>query len=271
MAPLPTLILCHGAWHTPEYWDPVKELLESKGYKCVAPFIGYNGRAGEKPVQSLKPVIDALQEVIAEETNMGNDVVMVNHSMGGMAGTSAIKGFTKQNSSELGSGNSGHVLGLVQLTAWVPVAKEVSLADMAQDFARRHPGPKDVQLVTEDPGSGWSELKGDPAKAFYNDMSREEGEKWVSKLINYSSATRSARDSVYAGWKDVPMWYLVCTNDKAIVPQLQHDLVKRCRAAGADVTTRECESGHSPMLSKPEETVAFVEDAVKAFATQEIV
>ncbi len=65
------------------------------------------------------------------------------------------------------------------------------------------------------------------------------------------------------------MWYLVCTNDKAVVPQLQEDLLRRCREAGANVTTRECESSHSPMLSKPEETVAFVEDAVDAFGTRE--
>jgi pimeloyl-ACP methyl ester carboxylesterase len=269
MPPLPTLILCHGAWHTPEYWNPMIDILEGKGYKCVAPDIIYNGRASEKPVQSMTPVIDALQQVIAAETNLGNDVVMVNHSMGGLAGTSAVKGFTKKDPSRLGSGKSGHVLGLVQITAWLPVANEVSLADLAQDFSRRHPEPKDVQLVATDNGHGWSELKGDPAKAFYNDMSSEEGKKWVSKLIGFSSAIRSARDSVYAGWKDVPMWYLVCTNDKAIVPQLQEDLLRRCREAGANVTTRECESSHSPMLSLPEATVAFVEDAVEAFGTRE--
>ncbi|KIW67062.1 hypothetical protein PV04_06338 [Phialophora macrospora] len=269
MSPLPTLILCHGAWHTPEYWNSIVAILEGKGYKCVAPDIIYNGRANDQPVQSMTAVVDALQKVIAAETSLGNDVVMINHSMGGMAGTSAVEGFTKKNPSRLGSGRSGHVLGLVQVTAWVPVANEVSVADMAQDFARRNPGPKDVQLVAAENDQGWWELKGDPAKAFYNDVSPEEGQKWVSKLINFSCAIRSARDSVYAGWKDVPTWYLLCTNDKAIVPQLQEDMLRRCREAGANVTVRKCESSHSPMLSKPEETVAFVEDAVEAFRTRE--
>ena len=266
MSSLPTLIFCSGAWHTPEYWNPIKKILEHKGYKCIAPNIIYNGRSGDKAVHSLTPVINAVQEVIAAETATGDDVVLVNHSMGGMAGTSAVKGFTKQDQSRLKS--AGSVIGLVQLTAWIPVANEVSLGDMAEEFASRHPQSNGVRLVVEDSDQGWCELKGDPAKSFYNDMSVEEGKEWVSKLVKFSSAMRSARDSVYAGWIDVPMWYLLCTEDKAIVRELQEDLVRICREAGATVTARECRSGHSPMLSRPEETVAFVEDAVKAFGTR---
>ncbi len=191
--------------------------------------------------------------------------------MGGVAGTSAIKGFTEKDPSRLEIGRSGHVVGLVQVTAWVPVANEVSLADVGQEFARRHPKPtkpRDIRLVVEDSDEGWAELKGNPAEAFYNDLSDEEGKLWVSKLIKFSSAMRLARDSVYAGWIDVPMWYLLCTEDKTIVLELQQDLVDRCREAGANVTTRECESGHSPMLSRPGDVVAFVEDAVKAFSAR---
>ncbi|KAJ9606780.1 hypothetical protein H2200_008789 [Cladophialophora chaetospira] len=266
MSSLPTLIFCGGAWHTPEYWRPVKQTLEEKGYKCIAPNIIYNGRSGDKAVQSLTPVINALQEVIAAEIALENDVVLINHSMGGIAGTSASKGFTKQNQSRLQS--SGSVIGLVQLTAWVPVANDVSLADMAADFARRNPQPKGVQLVVKDSGQGWCEVSGDPAQSFYNDMTDEQGKEWVSKLVKFSSAMRAARDSVYAGWTDVPMWYLICTEDKTVVRELQEDLVRKCREAGASVTTKECKAGHSPMLSRPEETVAFVEDAVKAFGSR---
>lgn len=140
---------------------------------------------------------------------------------------------------------------------------------MVQKLASRSPRSKAVQLVVEDTGQGWCELKGDPAKSFYNDLADDEGKEWVTKLVRFSSAMRSARDSVYAGWMDVPMWYLICTEDRTIVRELQEELVRKCREAGARVTTRDCEAGHSPMLSKPEEAVAFVEDAINAFGSRE--
>ncbi|EXJ68036.1 uncharacterized protein A1O5_08651 [Cladophialophora psammophila CBS 110553] len=263
MSSSPTLIFCHGAWHTPEYWDTVKSELQNKGYKCVAPMIIYNGEG--KPVQSMTVVVEALQEVIADETGLGNDVVLVNHSMGGIAGCSAVKGFTRKDPSKRKTEKSGHVSGLVQLTAWTPLEHETSLADIGEDFARRNPGVTIPRMKMTNNDEGWTVLQGNPAEHFYNDMPPEDAKKWVSKLIKFSAAMRPARDSVYAGWRDVPVWYLVCTMDMAIRKELQEDMVQRLRELGANITTRECEAGHSPMLSKPGETVAFIEDAVRAF------
>jgi pimeloyl-ACP methyl ester carboxylesterase len=268
MSPLPTLIFCHGAWHTPEYWTPVRQILEGKGYKCIAPDIIYNGRTGDEPVKSFPLVIKALQEVIAAETALGHDVAMVNHSMGGMAGTSAIQGFTHKDPSKLKSGKSGHVMGLVQLTTWTPVSKEVSLIDMSQEYARRRSIAPRQGLSRPNESTGWADLQGDPAQHFYNDLPPEEGQKWASKLIEFSAAMSGARESVYPGWQDVPMWYLICTEDKAIARELQEYLVQRCREAGGAVTTRHCDAGHSPMLSQPENTATFIEDAVAAFGKE---
>ncbi|OAP60586.1 hypothetical protein AYL99_05588 [Fonsecaea erecta] len=263
MSSLPTLILCHGAWHTAEYWDTVMNELQNKGYKCIAPTIIYNG--GEKPVQSMTSVVAALQEVIADEIEQGNDVVLVNHSMAGISGCSAVKGFTRKDSSKRKGEKSGYVSGLIQITAWTPSGNETSLADLGEDFARSHPEIKISRMKTKTDDEGWSEVDGEPAKYFYNDLPREVAEKWTSKLIKFSAAIRGARDSVYAGWRDVPVWYLICTEDNAIKKELQEHMVEKCRALGADISTRECEAGHSPMLSRPGETVAFIEDAVRAF------
>jgi hypothetical protein len=47
-------------------------------------------------------------------------------------------------------------------------------------------------------------------------------------------------------------------------------LVEMARGAGADVTVEEIASSHSPMLSKPEETTAFIKKAVGAFEKKEV-
>ena len=100
-------------------------------------------------------------------------------------------------------------------------------------------------------------------------MPADEAKKWVAKLISFSAVIRSARDSIYPGWRDVPMWYLICTMDRAIRVEIQEDMVRRCREAGANITTRKCEAAHSPMMTKSNETIAFIEDAVKAFGARE--
>jgi len=259
----PTLLFVHGAWHTPEYWNAVKHALESKGYRCLAPEILYN--YGPTPVSSMATVVEVLQEAIAVETSLGHDVVLVNHSMGGMAGTSAVKGFTKKDPSNLTSQSTGYVVGLIQLTAWMPDADEVSAAELAGGFARRHPDLPYIGVKAVVNEHGWSVLQGNPAEYFYTDMSEDEAQKWVAKLINFSAAIRGARDSVYAGWRDVPSWYLLCLKDMAIRIELQEEMVQRCREAGADIITRMCDTGHSPMATRSEETTTFIEGAVEAF------
>ena len=120
----------------------------------------------------MTPVVAALQEVIAAETALGNDVVLVNHSVGGMAGTSAVKGFTKSNPSNLTSGTAGSVIGLIQLTAWMPVADEVSVADLAGDFARRNPDLSYIGVKAKEDDQGWQVLQGNPAEYFYVSIPR---------------------------------------------------------------------------------------------------
>lgn len=113
--------------------------------------------------------------------------------------------------------------------------------------------------------SGFARLQGDPREAFYHDLEEEEGKYWVSRLTRQSQRVlREGADAAYAGWLDVPVWYLVTGEDRTLTVEVQRVLVERAREAGADVVVREVRSGHSPMLSRPEETVEFILEAVGA-------
>ena len=57
-------------------------------------------------------------------------------------------------------------------------------------------------------------------------------------------------EHAYAGWIDVPVWYLSTMEDRALPVQAQRMFVQCAKDAGADVTVREVESSHSPMLSR---------------------
>lgn len=70
---------------------------------------------------------------------------------------------------------------------------------------------------------------------------------------------------MYSGWKDVPCWFLATTVDRTFPLEFQKMFVQGARDQGASVVLREVESSHSPMLSKPDEVVRFLVDAVDAF------
>jgi hypothetical protein len=58
----------------------------------------------------------------------------------------------------------------------------------------------------------------------------------------------------HAGFKDVPVSYLLCTKDLAHEPELQRASIAMMeRQIGGDIDVTEIESGHAPNASRPEE------------------
>jgi pimeloyl-ACP methyl ester carboxylesterase len=233
MSSKPTLVLVPGAWHTPEAWNKVTSLLEAKDYKCIPVILP---STLSNPSTTFFDDIEAVRDAILSETRQGRNVVVVVHSYGGAVGCSAVKGTS--SSSE----TSGRVIGI---------------ASMASGF-----GPSGVSFIDGlggspppswkvDEESGFAVLVAEPRELFYHDLPVEEGEYWVGKLTKQASRPlmhKEGGEHAYAGWMDIPAWYLATSQD-----------------AGGDITVREVESSHSPMLSKPEETAKFIEEAVAAF------
>lgn len=259
----PTLIFVHGAFHTAEYWNPVKNTLEKKGYRCLAPNLMYNGTG--IPIKSNAPAVAELQDIVVAELDLGNDVVMVNHSFGGVAGCSAIKGLTRKDPSSLRSEKSGHVVGIAQIAAFAPPTG-IAMGDHVASIISRHPEIEPSRMQMRFSDDGWAWFQGNPILTFYNDLPPEEAQRWADKLIGFTAIGRVSNDGIYAGWQDVPVWYLQCKLDQVLRPSLQSQIVQECRDAGAKLTSREVEASHSPMLSRPEEVAAFIEDAVASFA-----
>ena len=63
----------------------------------------------------------------------------------------------------------------------------------------------------------------------------------------------------------VPCWSLVTTEDRAFPPEAQRAMAQAARDAGADIWSEEIAAGHSPMLSRPAETVDFLRRAAVVF------
>lgn len=112
----PTVVFVPGAWHTPESFQEVGDLLKSASY-------GYIGV--EKPsvsmgpdyIQSFDPDVDAVRTAIlqAADGDVGEDVVLVMHSYGGQPGSAAAKGLRKED--RLKEGKRGGIIRLVYIAA----------------------------------------------------------------------------------------------------------------------------------------------------------
>jgi pimeloyl-ACP methyl ester carboxylesterase len=99
-------------------------------------------------------------------------------------------------------------------------------------------------------------LPNDP-KVFYNDLPEDEQKHWFSLIQPHSVGTMHAGCTA-ASWKEIPTFYLVCTKDLAIPEFGQDAMIKAAKEAGADIDVTRLDCGHSPFLSRPDETVAWI-------------
>jgi pimeloyl-ACP methyl ester carboxylesterase len=249
MSSNPTFVLVPGAWHSKTTYDKVVSLLSSQGHKSIA--VALPSTSGDKNA-GIKDDIDAVREVIIGEEKKGIDVVVVVHSYGGVVGASAMKDLTtKQN------GSGGRVIGFIMLTS--------GFAQTGASFMEPF-GGQPPPFWKKDTESGFATLVGDPRPIFYHDLPIEEGEIWVKRLEKQSlKALFEGGEHVYAGWKDVPVFTIITTDDRSFPTEFQHMLAQGAKDAGGEVTITEIASSHSLMLSKPNEVVEIMVEAAKAF------
>src|SRR5690242_14165031 len=105
----PTIVAVHGAWHSPECWQPLTEILQTHGYSVRAVALPSVVDEGAQPPSDPRDDIAAVREAILAVLE-GSDVLVVPHSYGGIPTTSAVKGLDRK--SRLAQGKATSVVGL---------------------------------------------------------------------------------------------------------------------------------------------------------------
>jgi pimeloyl-ACP methyl ester carboxylesterase len=207
------------------------------------------------PKATFKDDLDAVQDAILAETSNGRNVVLIAHSYGGIVGNSAIKGFAKPKDTD--DSQSGYVIGLILIASGYTLT---GLSFMDPFFG--HPPPS-WRVNNE---TGYAELVVSPREFFYHDLPEEEAKYWVSQLTSQSlKALFEGGEYTYAGWKDVPSWYIGTVEDRGLSVLAQRMSVGMAREMGASVEHRELQTSHSPFLNQPGLTVQIILEAVDAF------
>ncbi|CEN62209.1 hypothetical protein ASPCAL08847 [Aspergillus calidoustus] len=194
-----------------------------------------------------------------------------------MVGNSAIKGFArkdvanstntainnKNNNNNIPIPTQGADIGLILIASGFTLT---GLAFMDPFFG--HPPP--AWRVNKE--TGHAELVTSPRELFYHDVSEEEAEYWVTQLTTQClKALFEGGEHTYAGWRDVPVWYLGTTEDRGLPVLVQRMQVGMAREMGGVVEHRELGTSHSPFLSRPQETVDVIVEAIAGFVGRELV
>lgn len=120
----PTILFVPGAWHSPNGFDAVRNLLKPMEYPTEAvalPSIG-----AEPPNKTLADDAAHTRTAIEKLADAGKKIVLVTHSYGGMVGSCAVEdlGFAQRKM----AGKQGGVINLVYMSAFA-LPKGVSLLD----------------------------------------------------------------------------------------------------------------------------------------------
>lgn len=222
-----TFVLVHGHWHGPWCWERVEELLRAAGHRVISPSLPC-----EDPAAGCEVNAQAVVEAIGDRPE--GRLVLVGHSAGGMTIPLVADRLEASH--------------LVFVASLLP---EVGRT-MVQQFEAEPIIDPGFQYV--DDGDGLCHIPPEDAvRYFYHDCDPAAARRAASQLRR-QTVKPLIEVTPLTSWPAVPMTYLACQLDRVIQPSWQLSAPRQ--RLGAQVVP--LASGHSPMLSQPEELTRAV-------------
>lgn len=230
----PTVVMVHGAWHSPVQYEPLPTLLVQAGYSLIFPHLPSIGGKMATFDQDVTAVRDAIHTCVED----GREVVVLMHSYGGVVGSEAAKGLSVEDVQ-----GPGGVIKMIYLTACVVPEGgsmiETGLQNTLPPFIK---SANDHQYVAIDCHN-----------TFFADVSKEVADRVEA---GFKLQAKGAFESkvTYAAWKNIDSAY-ICELNKAIPLAAQEAMVAQ---EGKWVRVDRLPSSHSPFLTMPERTAELV-------------
>jgi len=213
------VVLVHGSFHGAWCWDRVLPLLQGEGLTVEVPDLPTVG----EDTEALGTFDDDVAAVVAALDRTGPALVCA-HSYGGLVA---------------GALNHPNVRRIALLAAL--------MADEEDDPGAMLASTVDPALLAAISFDNQGVASPDPDRAgacFYGDCDAATAA-WARGLLLPQSAEPLSRRMPPPAWRRVPTTYLVCTKDRAILPERQREMAARC------TDSREIATSHSPMLVAP--------------------
>lgn len=243
----PVLVLVAGAWHGSWAFDAVVPALAAAGY--TANTIGLPSSSGQSGPLDKKHDVDHIRCELMKEIDQGRNVAVICHSYAGVPTCDAVKdlGIKERREKHL----AGGVCGLVFISAFI-LSGGTTVEDFHTKYQRQEFHYKD--------GLIWPTT---PQSMFYNDLPDDKAEE-LSQLLKPHSVETFCCPVDHEAFRFIPSSYLICTNDNAIIPEAQEDMVSD--KLKFFILVERLASGHLPFISHPKETVDFIEKTIKLAA-----
>ncbi|SNX66443.1 pimeloyl-ACP methyl ester carboxylesterase [Streptomyces sp. TLI_55] len=231
----PTVVLVHGAFADSTSWNGVIRRLRHEGYPVVA---------AANPLRGLDSDAAYLKEVLA---GIDGPVVLAGHSYGGSVISDAAHG-------------AANVKALVFVAAFLPEEGE-SAVELSGKFPGSTLGDalRSVPVTLPD-GSRDADLTIDPSKfrqQFAADVPRNTTDLMAVTQRPITSAAL-ADDASEPGWKDIPSWAVVATQDRNIPARTQVFMAQRAHAHITRVR-----ASHAVSVSHPADVAGVIEEAAR--------
>ncbi|MFC9132049.1 alpha/beta fold hydrolase [Streptomyces sp. NPDC057099] len=229
----PTVVLVHGAMHTPWIFAPLRERLGARGIASLAVHLP----SSDPDSAAAQGLTDDIAVLRAAVEAVDGPVVLAAHSYGGVPATWV-------------AAEAGQVTGLVYIAAFALEAGTSMLEWMGGAFPPAWMRSPDDLAVKA----------GDAEESIFSGVDPTLTAEAVKRL-NWQGM-RAFTEKLGAVPSDVPLTYVVATEDPALPPAVQEQW-----AARAAHSVR-VPSGHSPHLSHADEVAdALAEAVARAAAT----
>jgi pimeloyl-ACP methyl ester carboxylesterase len=218
------ILLVHGAWHNSGAFEVLSSNLKELGFGVHTLDLPSAKRDG-KPLGDLYQDAAAVRQIVE---GMGDEVLVLGHSYGGMPITEGLEG-------------ASNVSRLIYLTAFM-LNVGTSLMDAC--------GEVDPPWWKRDE-SGDTILATNPEQIFYNTTPPELAELTAASL-RPQSVNSFAQKLTKCSWATIPSTYILCRQDQAI-PLVAQEAMSAQAGKALFMDT-----DHSPFLCAPEQLAEIV-------------
>ena len=237
-ADTPTIVFVHGAWADASGFGGSIRALRDRGYTAI----GF-----ANPLRHLTGDAASLAALLG---TISGPVVLVGHSYGGAVLSSAAAG-------------NQQVQALVFVAGWMPDEGESIQQLLGSEVFGDSLVPAALRPVpfTNPDGSEGVDLYLDRElfpEAFAGDVDPETAALMAATQRPWSGAA-AATPSGPPGWRSIPSWYLLGTQDRAIPPAGQRFMAERGNAK-----VEELAASHASMVSQPEAVTRLILSAIEA-------
>lgn len=280
----PVFVLVHGAWHGAWCFAHVAAALAARGHLSIArdlPAHGLHARFptsyhvrpldkdafGAEPSPVANTTLDdyatQVMQAVDDAYALGRGkVILVGHSMGGLAITAAAERAPDK------------IAKLVYLAAFMPAAGVPGLDYVRAPENRGEllgplmlASPRVAGALRIDPRSGDADYRAATRRALCDDVPQADFDA-VANLMSCdvpAAPFATAIPTTAARWGAIERHYIKCLQDRVLLPALQQRFVDEADAfaPGNPTHVHQLDSSHSPFMSQPAVLAGVLADIAK--------